>query len=104
DNDATDEENAKPTTCGNQKAREDFIHSWNDPDWSILDDRRGNLPEFPLDALSIPCQEWVTRAANGAGVTPAHVAVPLLGIASSLIGTARPCNGITIVDTADDHL
>lgn len=21
---------------------------WNDPDWSILDDRRGELPEFPL--------------------------------------------------------
>jgi Protein of unknown function (DUF3987) len=88
-NDAADEANAKPTTCGNQKAREGFIHSWDDPDWSILDDRRGNLPEFPLDALSIPCQEWVTRAADGAGATPAHVAVPLLGIASSLIGTAR---------------
>src|SRR5262249_7172621 len=29
------------------------------------------------------------RAARGAGVTLAHVAVPLLGIASSLIGTAR---------------
>ena len=36
-----------------------------------------------------PCQRWVERAANGAGATPAHVAVPLLGIASSLIGTAR---------------
>jgi hypothetical protein len=32
---------------------------------------------------------WLLRAAPGAGVTPGHVAVPLLGIASSLIGTAR---------------
>ena len=32
---------------------------------------------------------WVKRAAAGAGVTAAHVAVPALGIASSLIGMAR---------------
>jgi hypothetical protein len=64
-------------------------HDWVEPDWSILDDRRGDLPEFPIDTLPVPCQEWVERAAHGAGATPAHVAVPLLGIASSLIGTAR---------------
>jgi hypothetical protein len=63
--------------------------SWTEPDWSILDDRRGQLPEFPIDALSPSSQEWVERAAHGAGVTAAHVAVPLIGIASSLIGTAR---------------
>src|SRR5215467_5798563 len=62
---------------------------WGEPDWSILDDRRGELPEFPLDVLSGPCADWVARAAHGAGVTNDHVAVPLLGIASSLIGTTR---------------
>jgi Protein of unknown function (DUF3987) len=65
------------------------VHTWNDPDWSILDDRRGDLPDFPIDTLPAPCREWVERAAHGAGATPAHVAVPLLGIGSSLIGTAR---------------
>jgi hypothetical protein len=64
-------------------------HTWNDPDWSILDDRRGDLPDFPMSTLSDPCQQWVERAAHGAGATPAHVAVPLLGITSSLIGTSR---------------
>jgi Protein of unknown function (DUF3987) len=64
-------------------------HTWADPDWSILDDRRGDLPEFPIDVLSAACQGWIARAAHGAGGTPAHVAVPLLGITSSLIGTAR---------------
>jgi hypothetical protein len=63
--------------------------TWADPDPSILDDRRGSLPEFPLDTLSDECRQWVERAAHGAGVTPAHVAVPLIGIASALIGTAR---------------
>jgi Protein of unknown function (DUF3987) len=65
------------------------LHSWDAPDWSILDDRRGNLPDFPLDCLGPPLREWVERAAAGAGVTPAHVAVPALGIASSLVGMAR---------------
>jgi hypothetical protein len=65
------------------------IHSWEDPDLSLLDDRRGELPEFPLETLSPPLQDWVKRAATGAGVTPAHVAVPLLAISSALIGTAR---------------
>ena len=64
-------------------------HSWDDPDWSILEDRRGNLSEFFIDTLSTSCREWVERAAHGAGATPAHVAVPLLGIVSSLIGTSR---------------
>jgi hypothetical protein len=47
------------------------------------------LPDFPLDCLGVPLQQWVERAAGGAGVTAAHVAVPTLGIASSLVGTAR---------------
>ena len=54
-----------------------------------MDDRRGDLPEFPIEVLSSACRAWVERAAHGSGVTPAHVAVPLIGIASSLIGTAR---------------
>jgi Protein of unknown function (DUF3987) len=84
--DRTDEApKVKPSTRGNEKGH----HSWHDPDWSILEERRGDLPEFPVDTLSTPWREWVTRAAHGAGVTPAHVAVPLLGIASSLIGNGR---------------
>src|SRR5262249_20270228 len=62
---------------------------WADPDLSLLEDRRGQLPAFPIDALSPACRDWVKRAAHGAGVTPAHVAVPMIGIASSLIGIAR---------------
>jgi hypothetical protein len=65
------------------------IHDWNDPDWSVLDDRRGDLPEFPADVLTPPWQNWLRRASRGAGVRPEHVAVPLIGVASSLIGTAR---------------
>ncbi len=63
--------------------------TWEEPDWALLDDRRGELPDFPVEALPASLHGWLLRAARGAGVTPAHVAVPLLGIASSLIGTAR---------------
>src|SRR5215831_21073299 len=65
------------------------LHSWDAPDWSILDDRRGELPDFPLECLGEPLRAWVERAARGAGVTVAHVAVPALGIASSLVGMSR---------------
>src|SRR5262249_2247271 len=34
-------------------------------------------------------REWLERAAYGAGVFPDHVAVPMLGVVASLIGTAR---------------
>ena len=64
-------------------------HSWDHPDWSILDDRRGQLPDFPLDTLTPAWRHWTERAAHGAGVTPGHVAVPVIGATSSLVGTAR---------------
>src|SRR5262245_38383042 len=64
------------------------LHTWESPDWSILDDRRGDLPKFPADCLGKAFMT-VRRAAKGAGVTDAHVAVPMLGIASTLIGVAR---------------
>ena len=62
-------------------------HDWRDPDWSILDDRRGELPGFPVGAM--PGAEIIKRAAHGAGVSFDHVAVPLLAIASGVIGTVR---------------
>jgi hypothetical protein len=61
-------------------------HSWHDPDVSILDDRRGELPAFPLDVFSDEMQALLERNARGAGVTHAHVAVPLIGVVSGLIG------------------
>jgi hypothetical protein len=64
-------------------------HDWDEPDWSILEDRRGELPQFPLDVLTPRWRDWLERASHGAGVQPDHVAVPLFGVASSLIGTAR---------------
>jgi len=70
-------------------------HDWDDPDWSILDDRRGQLPEFPTHLLNPKTQDLIGRTARGAGVTPAHVAVPLIGILSSLVGTAHRIKATT---------
>ena len=73
-----------------RNAEHESIHSWDGPDLSILDDRRGELPNFPIAALRPEqLRQWVKRAAHGTGTTVDHVAVPLVGIASSLIGTAR---------------
>jgi hypothetical protein len=65
------------------------LGQWGDPDWSLLDDRRGQLPDFPLEVLSPAIRDFLERSAHGAGVMVDHVAVPLLSIASSLIGTSR---------------
>jgi hypothetical protein len=78
----------KNLTRGIEQPRAD-AHSWDDPDWTLLDDRRGELPDFPVDVLTPAWQEWLLRACHGAGVRPEHVAVPLISVASSLIGTAR---------------
>jgi hypothetical protein len=72
-----------------RQARKAETGTWEEPDWALLDERRGELPDFPVEALPASLHGWLLRAARGAGVTPAHVAVPLLGIASSLIGIAR---------------
>jgi len=81
----------KQRTTGEQQARgrKAETGTWEEPDWALLDDRRGELPDFPVETLSTSLRGWLLRSARGAGVTPAHVATPLLGIASSLIGTAR---------------
>lgn len=67
----------------------DATAEWGEVDASLLDDRRGELPAFPLAALSAPIAKFVERAAHAAGVTPCHVALPLLSISSALIGAAR---------------
>jgi Protein of unknown function (DUF3987) len=64
--------------------------SWPDPDRSLLDDRRGSLPEFPIDTLSPDWRRWLQNAARGAGVLPDHVFVPLLKLASTLVDASRP--------------
>jgi hypothetical protein len=74
----------------------DAIHSWDDPDWSLLDDRRGELLDFPLDVLqSAALKHCVTQAARGAGTNVDQVIIPLLGVASGLVGTARRVQATT---------
>jgi hypothetical protein len=64
--------------------------SWDDPDISLLDDRRGDLPPFPLEVLEPPSlQDLVQRAAHGAGCSIDHVAMPMIGVAGGLVGTSR---------------
>jgi len=72
-----------------QKQRQRETGHWDSPDLSIVDDRRGALPNLPLSAIPPAIHRWLTDAALGAGVTVDHIALPLIGIASGLIGVAR---------------
>jgi hypothetical protein len=62
---------------------------FGDPDWSMVEDRHTRLPDFPIGILTCPWEDWLNRASLGAGVSREHVAVPLLGVASSLLGPSR---------------
>jgi hypothetical protein len=63
--------------------------SWEAPDDSLLEDRRGVLPAFPSDVFSDGLSTWLPRASRGAGTLLDQVAIPMLGATSSLIGKAR---------------
>jgi hypothetical protein len=79
----------KANDQGHAKNRKVETGTWDEPDWTLLDDRRGELPDFPVELLPTSLRAWLLRTARGAGVTPGHVVVPFLGITSSLIGTSR---------------
>ena len=84
-----------------QGSGDSAAHTWENPDLSILDDRRGELPKFPLDTLQpMRLQDWVTRTAHSTGTTVDHVAVPLLGVSSALIGSARRVRAKSFVQPA----
>jgi hypothetical protein len=78
-----------PREGATQQQRRRETGTWDEPDTSILDDRRGDLPELPLNAFPAVMHGWIRSAARGAGVTADHIATPLIGIASSAIGIAR---------------
>jgi hypothetical protein len=63
--------------------------TWELPDESLLEDRRGALPAFPNDVFSPELSDWLSRSSRGAGTLLDHVAIPMLGVTSSLIGKAR---------------
>ena len=83
DDTKTDEESRR------QRKQQRSTGSWEEPDSSILDDRRGELPDLPAAAISSAIVEWIDAAAQGAGVTAEHVATPFFGVASGLLGIAR---------------
>ena len=72
-----------------RKQRQRETGDWSEPDMSILDDRRGELPDLPIEVFPQSMHRWMHDAARGAGVTVGHIALPLIGMGSGLIGVAR---------------
>ncbi|HEX2890784.1 DUF3987 domain-containing protein [Vineibacter terrae] len=62
--------------------------AWPAPDLSLLDDRQGDVPAFPVALLPGFWATWCENAARG-GVPVDHVAMALLSAAAGLIGAAR---------------
>jgi hypothetical protein len=64
--------------------------SWSDPDVSLLDDRRPNLPAFPLGHIvHATLRDVLMREVDASSITLDQVVHPFLGVASTLIGNQR---------------
>jgi hypothetical protein len=50
------------------------MHSRAEPDESLREDRRGELPEFFIEAFPKRLSNWLLRAARGAAVRMGHIA------------------------------
>jgi hypothetical protein len=44
-----------------------FDPSWAEPDESLLEDRRGELPEFPTEVFPPRLSNWLLRASSARG-------------------------------------
>ena len=57
---------------------------WPEFDASLLDDRRGPVPAFPLDLLPLPWRGWVADTARSAAAPPDYVAQSVLAATAGL--------------------
>jgi len=63
--------------------------AWGEPAMSILSRSAGQPPGLPLDVFGPFWKNFIARTAEGANAPPDYVALPLLAVASALIGNAR---------------
>jgi hypothetical protein len=62
---------------------------WPAPVMTILHRSATAAPTLPLDVFGTPWARWVRQTAEGANAPPDYVALPLLALASGLLGNAR---------------
>ena len=67
----------------------DASKSWGEPDLEVLQLRRRPPPAFPIEVFDEPWGEWINQAREAAACPPDYVAMPLLALASVLLGNAR---------------
>ena len=59
---------------------------WPELDISILEDKRGAVPPFPLDLLAQPWRDWVSDTASSAGAPADYVIQAVLAALAGLCG------------------
>jgi hypothetical protein len=64
----------------------DDTPGWREIDASLLDDRRGAVPAFPVDLLPLPWRDWVADTARAAGAPIDYAAQALLAAVAGLCG------------------
>src|SRR3981081_2722950 len=59
---------------------------WPEMDVSILEEKRGAVPPFPLDLLAQPWRDWVSDTASSAGAPTDYVVQAVLAALAGLCG------------------
>ncbi|MBX6747143.1 MAG: DUF3987 domain-containing protein, partial [Acetobacteraceae bacterium] len=62
---------------------------WPAPAMEVLHRSAARAPDLPLDVFGYFWAGWISRTAEGANAPPDYVAMPLLAVASALLGNAR---------------
>jgi hypothetical protein len=59
---------------------------WSELDLSILEEKRGPVPPFPLDVLPQPWRDWVSDMASSAGAPADYIVQSLLAALAGICG------------------
>jgi hypothetical protein len=62
---------------------------WPEPNMAVLSRSAAPAPDLPADVFGPFWSRWLARTAEGANAPPDYAALPVLGIASALLGSAR---------------
>jgi hypothetical protein len=65
------------------------LETWPEPDMAVLQWRRRQPPELPIEVFGPAWGPWIRTAADAAACPPDYVMAPLLASVSALIGHAR---------------
>jgi len=74
--------------------RFEALHSWSNPDTSLLQGASSDRAKFPVAIFGSPLSQWVEAVAQSRNVPVDYVGASLLTLAAGLLGNARTADAV----------